>query len=286
MNAVLVDHLVCPRCGPPNGLVLLAHDVRDRRVHEGEFGCPNCRDRFPVVGGFGDLRPPPRGPGPGGDGRSGGEGKVGERRSEGDKGVAGGEEGVREEGVVGDEGGAVGPGGPGEAGGGVGGGGAPAGDAGRDAGARALRMAAALGVTQGPGMVVVPGSCRDEAAGLARLVRGIEVVVVGWGGRGLAADGVSAFVTGPGLPLRDGVVRGVVAEGGSGVGWWGECLRVLMPGGRIVIAGATDAAREWVRGAGLATLLDASGLLVAALPLPGAAPRMGRWMGAAEKPRP
>ncbi len=290
MNAVLVDHLVCPRCGPPNGLVLLAHDVRDRRVHEGEFGCPNCRDRFPVVGGFGDLRPPPRGAGPGealvSEGRSGGEGKVGERRSEGDKGVAGGDEGVREEGVVGDEGGAVGPGGPGGVGSGVGGGGAPAGDGGGDAGARALRMAAALGVTQGPGMVVVPGSCRDEAAGLARLVRGIEVVVVGWGGRGLAADGVSAFVTGPGLPLRDGVVRGVVAEGGSGVGWWGECLRVLMPGGRIVIAGATDAAREWVRGAGLATLLDESGLLVAALPLPGAAPRMGRWMGAAEKPRP
>ena len=275
MNAVLVDHLVCPRCGPPNGLVLLAHDVRDRRVHEGEFGCPNCRDRFPVVGGFGDLRPPPRGPGPGDDGHSGGEVAVG-----------GGEEEGREEGVVGDEGGVVGPGVPGGVGSGVGGGGAPAGDAGGDAGARALRMAAALGVTQGPGMVVVPGSCRDEAAGLARLVRGIEVVVVGWGGRGLAADGVSAFVTGPGLPLRDGVVRGVVAEGGSGVGWWGECLRVLMPGGRIVIAGATDAAREWVRGAGLATVLDESGLLVAAFPLPGAAPRMGRWMGAAEKPRP
>ncbi len=27
---------------------------------EGSLGCPNCRDRFPVEGGFGDLRPPPR----------------------------------------------------------------------------------------------------------------------------------------------------------------------------------------------------------------------------------
>ena len=60
MNVALTDHLVCPRCGPPFGLVLLARDVRDRRVREGEFGCPNCRDRFPVEGGFGDLRPPPR----------------------------------------------------------------------------------------------------------------------------------------------------------------------------------------------------------------------------------
>ena len=32
--------------------------------------------------------------------------------------------------------------------------------------------------------------------------------------------------------------------------------------------------------------LDESGLLVAAVPLPGAAPRMGRWMGGANKPRP
>ena len=48
VNVGLTDHLVCPRCGPPFGLILLARDVRDRRVREGEFGCPNCRDRFPV----------------------------------------------------------------------------------------------------------------------------------------------------------------------------------------------------------------------------------------------
>ncbi len=128
-------------------------------------------------------------------------------------------------------------------------------------------------------MIVVPDSCRGEAAEIARLVRGIEVVVVGWGGRGLAVDGVSAFVTGPRLPLRDGVVRGVVAEGGSGAGWWAEYLRVLMPGGRVVVAAPTAAARDWVQGAGLVTALDDAGLLAAALPSPGAAPRMGRWKG-------
>ena len=237
MNVTLTDHLVCPRCGPPFGLILLAHDVRDRRVQRGEFGCANCRDRFPVEDGFGDLRPPPRGE-------------------------------------------------PGDAGGADGGGGAPAGADGGDAAARALRLAAALGVAEGPGIIVVPDSNRDEAAAIARLVRGIEVVVVGWGGRGLAADGVSAFATGPRLPLRDGVVRGVVAEGGSGAGWWGECLRVLMPGGRVVVTEPTAAARDWVQGARLNTVLDESGLLVAAFPLPGAAPRMGRWMGGARKPRP
>ncbi len=218
MNVSLTDHLVCPRCGPPFGLILLARDVRDRRVRQGEFGCPNCRDRFPVEGGFGDLRPPARGVGQEGNPDSG------------------------------------------------------AADA-------ALRLAAALGVTRGPGLIVVPDSCRAEAAPLARMVSGIEVVVVGWGGRGLLADGVSAFVTGPRLPLRDGVVRGVVAEGEAGAGWWGECLRVLMPGGRIVIVESGAAARAWMTGSGLATLLDDDDTLVGALAPPGAGPRPVNWRG-------
>ncbi len=95
--------------------------------------------------------------------------------------------------VSAEEGDAVGEGGPGGAGGVAGGDGAPAGGGVGGAATRGLRLAAALGVAEGPGLIVVPDSCRDEAAAIARLVRGIEVVVVGWGGRGLAADGVSAF---------------------------------------------------------------------------------------------
>ncbi len=144
-----------------------------------------------------------------------------------------------------------------------------------DVGQAALRLAAVLGVTSGPGLVVVSDGHRDEAVPLARLVRGIEVVVVGWGGRGLVGEGVSAFVTGPKLPLRDRVARGVVAEGGDGVGWWGECLRVVMPGGRIVITGATGEAREWVVAAGLVRLLDEGGVVVGGVAAPGG----GRWVG-------
>ena len=236
MNVDLVDHLVCPRCGPPNGLLLLAHDVRNRRVREGEFGCPNCRDRFPVVDGFGDLRPPPRGEGGAGD----------------DGGIAPGS-GVSEP----------------EAGGHAGTGGTDVGGA-----ERALRIAAALGVTGGPGLIVVTDAHRAEAVHIARLVRGIEVLVVGWGGRGMVADtadaeGVSAFVTGKRLPLRDGVVRGVVADGDSGGGWWDEGRRVLMAGGRMAITEATREAREWVRGAGLVVVLDEDRLVVGAAPVPG-----------------
>ena len=237
MNVVLTDHLVCPRCGPPFGLVLLARDVSDRRVQDGEFGCPNCRDRFPVAEGFADLRPPPRGPAPGEDADSAGGGSAGHRE-------AGSEEA-----------------------------------SGEGAASRALRLAAALGVAEGPGLIVVPDRHRDEAGPLARLVRGIEVVVVGWRGRAVVAEGVSAFVTGPKLPLRDGVARGVVVAGGEGEGWWGESLRVLVPGGRIVISHATEAARRWVGGAGLVTVLDEGGMVVAAAPAPGTGPRPGRWVG-------
>lgn len=61
MHLLLTDRLTCPRCGPSFGLILLAHRLQDRVVHEGVLGCPNCRDAFPIADGFGDLRAPPRG---------------------------------------------------------------------------------------------------------------------------------------------------------------------------------------------------------------------------------
>lgn len=60
MHLLLTDRLTCPRCGPEFGLILLADRLEDRRVLEGALGCPNCRDRYPIREGFGDLRPPPR----------------------------------------------------------------------------------------------------------------------------------------------------------------------------------------------------------------------------------
>ncbi len=58
MHLALTDILTCPRCGPPFGLILLAEDVRERRVLEGVLGCANCRERYPVRGGFAELRWP------------------------------------------------------------------------------------------------------------------------------------------------------------------------------------------------------------------------------------
>jgi len=60
MHLLLTDRLSCPRCGPDFGLILLSERMEERDVREGSFGCPNCRDSYPVTGGFGDLRAPPR----------------------------------------------------------------------------------------------------------------------------------------------------------------------------------------------------------------------------------
>jgi len=61
VHLLLTDRLSCPRCGPEFGVILLADRMDDRQVLEGTLGCSNCRDGFPVSGGFGDLRAPPRG---------------------------------------------------------------------------------------------------------------------------------------------------------------------------------------------------------------------------------
>lgn len=62
MHLLLTDGLTCTRCGPEFGLILLATRMDERRVLDGTLGCSNCRDRYPVVNGLGDLRPEPRGP--------------------------------------------------------------------------------------------------------------------------------------------------------------------------------------------------------------------------------
>jgi uncharacterized protein YbaR (Trm112 family) len=53
----LTDALSCPQCGPAFGLILLADDMRERRVYEGRLGCPNCRQNYSIQTGVADLAP-------------------------------------------------------------------------------------------------------------------------------------------------------------------------------------------------------------------------------------
>ncbi|MEX2570923.1 MAG: Trm112 family protein [Gemmatimonadota bacterium] len=58
MHILLTDFLTCPRCGPEFGLILLADQLRDRRIDAGELGCANCRNAYPIRRGAADLRVP------------------------------------------------------------------------------------------------------------------------------------------------------------------------------------------------------------------------------------
>lgn len=60
MHILVTDRLACARCGPEFGLILLADELKERRLLEGALACFNCREQYPVEGGFGDLRPLPR----------------------------------------------------------------------------------------------------------------------------------------------------------------------------------------------------------------------------------
>lgn len=51
----LSEALVCPACGPPQGLVVVVDRLDGRRVLDGFLGCPICEARFPIRAGVVEL---------------------------------------------------------------------------------------------------------------------------------------------------------------------------------------------------------------------------------------
>jgi uncharacterized protein YbaR (Trm112 family) len=206
MHILLTDHLTCPRCGPEFGLILLAERMENRRVLEGWLGCANCREKYPIVDGFADLR----------------TGLVEALPGEGGSAP---EEGGREE---------------------------------------AFRLAALLGVTEGPGFVLVVGEAARLAPGIAAVVEGIEVVAVdpslaGWP----EVPGVSRLATGAQLPFFSGTMRAVALTGERAEGLLEEGARVVSRLGRLVVQGAGAGVAERLARVGLEPLVAEGETVVA-----------------------
>jgi hypothetical protein len=193
-------------------LILLAQRVEDRRVYEGELGCPNCRDNYPVRAGFADIRLPPRDSGP--------ETKGPERQGT-EEGDAGGE-------------------------------------------AAALRIAAALGVTEGPGTLLLVGPSAQRSGDVSNLVGGVEVVGIHPALAGVEEqEGVSRMQSGPALPFFSASFRGVLLSGTVQKLLLEEGFRVAAPGGRVVVFEPGEEDRTWVKESGHTILLDEDGVLIA-----------------------
>jgi uncharacterized protein YbaR (Trm112 family) len=236
VQLLLTDRLSCPRCGPAFGLILLADRLTERRVHQGALGCPNCRDSFPIVDGFADLRSPPRGelePGLAGMDPPALD-DAGSKESEGRTALepvgAGGERGA--EAVLDDE---------------------------------ASRTVALLGIPRGPGTVALVGAAARFAPRLVGLVEDLEAVAVdpdaqAWPER----VGVSRLASRPGLPFFDRTLRGAVVDGRLGRGMIWEAARVTAPLSRVVVLNAPPETAHVLREAGLGVLAEEGETVVAA----------------------
>jgi uncharacterized protein YbaR (Trm112 family) len=129
----------------------------------------------------------------------------------------------------------------------------------------ALRMAALLGVAEGPGTLVLVGSVARWAGALATRITGVEVVAVD---ADLAlwpeTERVSRMVARPGLPFFARSVRGAVVDGALGAHWIREAARVVAPLGRVVVTDAPADGSEVLRESGFGVLVAESGTVVAA----------------------
>jgi uncharacterized protein YbaR (Trm112 family) len=129
----------------------------------------------------------------------------------------------------------------------------------------AVRMAALLGLAESRGVVVLVGPAVAHGPALADLLEGIEVVVLASGdaAEGSGPGGVSRFRVGETIPLRTGCAVGVALTGSS-VALADEGVRVLRPGGRLLLHPASATLRErLMSGQTVTPVLDEGETLVA-----------------------
>jgi hypothetical protein len=127
-----------------------------------------------------------------------------------------------------------------------------------------MRLAAMMGVTGGPGFVLVAGPAVGFAGELARLVEGVEVVAVGDALAGQPEEaGVSRIGVGAELPLAPGCMRAVALTGDGGGIALEEAARVVARLGRLAVEQAGDDARGRLERVGFRVLVEEGAQLVA-----------------------
>lgn len=137
-------------------------------------------------------------------------------------------------------------------------------------------LAALMGLAGATGNVAIVGAGAELAPAVAALIPDVEVVAItDTLYVGPEAPQVSRMaVVGATLPFRGGTLRALALTDGAEASWE-DALRVVAPGGRLVVDGAAEGAGDMVRGLGAEVLLEQDRVLVARLPGVAGGPQAG-----------
>jgi len=131
--------------------------------------------------------------------------------------------------------------------------------------AETQRLAALMGVPEGPGTLALVGHLARHAPGLAGIIDGVEIVAVDGDMRGWPeTPHVSRIVSRPGLPFYGGTLRAVGVDGTLGTAWIREAARVTARLGRVVVTDAVPDTADVLGEAGFTILASEAGTIVAA----------------------
>lgn len=128
----------------------------------------------------------------------------------------------------------------------------------------AAEIGGLLGVLRGPGHLLVMGSLGTRARSLATMIEGIEVVTTGSvEPSGAEEDGVSHLIVRSALPFQSLALRGAALIEGEESCDLSEVVRVIAPGGRLVMFETGPDAGARVRSLGLEIIAEEETRLVA-----------------------
>ena len=102
--------------------------------------------------------------------------------------------------------------------------------------AAAERLAAILGVTEGPAFLMLAGPAAVHAAAIARMIDEVEIVTVGTPAAAGDGPGINRLYAGaPQLPIASGKVGAVALTGAAAETLLEEGARAVSPLGRLVL---------------------------------------------------
>ena len=127
----------------------------------------------------------------------------------------------------------------------------------------ATRIAALLGVTQGPGYVLLAGDAARQASAVADLIADVEVIAVVRSAEGAPQGHGRSLVVSRGIPVVPAKMAGVALTGHRIAELLENCARALKPAGRLLLDPAPDDAAQRLAPLGLRVLAHEGTVLLA-----------------------